>query len=113
MSHKHGFVDTQSIKDRDIVGCPRRNVIAVLGLTGWKKASAGDPDDMEGVGELEGKLVEDVRVVAGSGEQHHSLFRTAPIQHLQLYARRTRGGRELSRLGRPNSLGRRRLSSRP
>src|SRR5271169_2064938 len=87
MSHKDGLLYAHGIEDLDIVSRPCLDIVAVFGLARWQPSTAGDPNDVEEIGELECKIIEYVRVFAPPGQQHHHLSLTAPVQHLQLDAR--------------------------
>src|SRR5215831_18605774 len=64
MSDKHGLLDAQGIEDLDIVSCPGLDIVAAFGLARWQPSTAGDPNDVEEIGELECKIIVYVRVVA-------------------------------------------------
>jgi len=73
MPHKHGLLDAQGIEGLDIVSRPCLDIVAGFRLARWQPSTPGDSNDVEEVGELEGKIIEYVRVVARPGQQYHHL----------------------------------------
>ena len=88
MTDKDGLPDAKGIEDLDIVSCPGLDIVAVFGLARWQPSTTGDPTDVEEIGELEGKIIQYVRVVARPGQQHHYVPLTTPVQDLQFDAGR-------------------------